>query len=146
MPTRSSVAYASSMTSRRDPAAKQRVDLKGAREAALDALRLRQGGDVVAVKQDAAAARRQCASDQIDEGGLAGAVRSDQRVPCALLEAEVDITGHGERAEAAAQALCLERRAHRRLQRRCAARQAEVSTPLRAKTTTISSAPIQKSQ
>ena len=60
------------------------------------------------------------AGHQIDEGGLAGAVRADQRVAGAALQAEIDVVGDGQRAEALAQAAGFERRrswplvAHRR--------------------------------
>jgi len=46
----------------------------------------RQIGDVVAFKQDAPGIGLQHARQQIDDGGLAGAVRADQRVARALLD------------------------------------------------------------
>ena len=58
------------------------------------------------------AARRQHAGQEVDEGGLAGAVRPDQGVPRARLEPERDVVGRGEAAEALVQADRLERRGH----------------------------------
>ena len=50
------------------------------------------------------------AGHQIDEGGLAGAVGADERVARAALEAEIDVVGDAQRAEALRQAVRLERR------------------------------------
>ena len=62
-------------------AAEQPVDLEGARDAELDALA--PAPCVVmscALQQHRAGRGQQHAGEQIDEGGLAGAVRADQRV------------------------------------------------------------------
>ena len=91
-------------------AAEQPVDLEGAGDAELDALGLRDRGDVAAVEQHLAGGRRQHAGEQVDEGGLAGAVRSDQRVARAVLEPEVDVARGGERAEILAERAGLEQR------------------------------------
>ena len=90
--------------------AEQPIDLEGAGDAELDALGLRDRGDVAAVEQHAAGRRRQHAGEQIDERGLAGAVGTDQRVAGAALEPEVDVARGGERAEIFAQAAGLEQR------------------------------------
>ena len=66
---------------------KQRVDLERARHAALDARVLRQAGDALVAQEDLARARRQHAGQQVDERGLAGAVRPDERVARAGREA-----------------------------------------------------------
>ena len=63
-------------------------DLKSAGHAEADALVGRHPGDVPALEQDAAGARREVAADQIEERGLAGAVRTYDGVQFAL--------GHGE--------------------------------------------------
>ncbi|OIQ74299.1 hypothetical protein GALL_440540 [mine drainage metagenome] len=54
-------------------------DLKGAPDPALAALRRRQRGDILAVKQDGPLRRRQHARDQIEQGRLAGAIAPEQR-------------------------------------------------------------------
>src|SRR5579872_1509267 len=88
--------------------AKQPIDLKGARDAELDALGLHGRGDVAAGQQHASLTRRQHAGEQIDERGLAGAVGADQRVPRAGGELEVDALHGVQRAEMAAQCLGLQ--------------------------------------
>jgi hypothetical protein len=50
----------------------------------------RQIGDVVAFEQDAPGIGLEHAGQQIDDGGLAGAVRADQRVARALLDPQRD--------------------------------------------------------
>ncbi len=95
-------------------AAEQLVDLEGARDAALDPLRLRQRRQVLALEQHRAARGRQDAGEQVDERRLAGAVRPDQRVAGAALEAKVDVARHLERAEVLAQPAGLEERRHQR--------------------------------
>ena len=78
-------------------AAEQPVDLEGAGDAELDPFGLLDLRDVLALEQHLAGARRQHAGEQVDEGGLAGAVRADQRVPRALLQREGDVA-RGARA------------------------------------------------
>ena len=56
------------------------VDLEGAGEAAADAGGDGGAGHVLAGEQDAAGVGGELAGDQVDERGLAGAVRADQRV------------------------------------------------------------------
>src|SRR6202012_2326145 len=46
--------------------------------------------DVVAVRRDAPAARRDDAADDVDQRGLAGAIRAEQGKDLALLYLEVD--------------------------------------------------------
>jgi hypothetical protein len=86
----------------------QRVDLEGPPEAALHARGLRQPGDVLAAQQDLAGRRREEAGDHVDEGGLSGAVGTDERVADAGLEPKIHAIGDGEGAEALAQPACLE--------------------------------------
>ena len=88
------------------------VDLEGAYEAELDAAVTRGGGDVVAAEHDLAGGRGQDASQEIDQRGLAGTVRSDQRLAGAGLEREGDVVGHMQGAEAAVQAADLQRGGH----------------------------------
>jgi hypothetical protein len=128
--------------------AKQRIDLEGAHEPALDAGGLRQAGDVLTAEQDAPGARPQRAGDQVDEAGLAGAVRSDQRMAGAALEPEVDRIRDRKRAKALAQALRLEPGAHGGgFSCRARRRAKNPSTPPGAKTTiSTMNSPIQKYQ
>ncbi len=91
-------------------AAEQAVDLEGASDAELDALGLRHGGDVAALEQHLPGGRLEHAGQQVDERGLAGAVRPDQRVTRTGAEREVDVAGGGERAEIDGQLPCFEER------------------------------------
>ena len=75
------------------------VDLEGARQPAQHAGMHRHIGDVVAFQQDAAAIGLEHAGQQIDDGGLAGAVRADQGVAGALLDPERKLAGDLEPAE-----------------------------------------------
>ena len=67
-------------------------------------------GDVVALEQHLALRRQEHAGEEIDEGGLAGAVRADQRVARAGLQAEIDVARGGERAEVLAERAGFEQR------------------------------------
>ena len=104
---------------------KQLVDLEGPRHAEPNALMRRQRGDVLAVENDAAVGRFQDAGQKVDHGGLAGAVRSDQRVARALLDRQRKIMGGNDAAEALFEAYGFEDRhdfsvrpaQHRRLPR-----------------------------
>src|SRR6202035_4935550 len=78
-------------------AAEQRSNLKGADEAALDPCGLRQPGDLGSVEMDLPGARLQCSRHQLDKGRLAGAVRTDQSVPRAALQAKTYGIGHSQR-------------------------------------------------
>ena len=91
-------------------AAEQPVDLEGARDAELDARGLLHRGDVAALEQHLALRRQEHAGEEIDEGGLAGAVRADQRVARAGLQPEIDVARGGERAEALAERAGFEQR------------------------------------
>jgi hypothetical protein len=53
--------------------------------------------------------RSQRAGDQVEQRGLAGAIRPDQRVARTLRQPEVDAVGYAQRAEALAQAERLQR-------------------------------------
>src|SRR5882672_2559640 len=90
----------------------ERVDLERAAEAELHALRLAERGDVLVSEQDAARGRRQDARQHVHERGLPRAVRPDEGMARARLEAEVDLLGHGERTEGLAQRAGFEGRAH----------------------------------
>ena len=70
-------------------AAEQRGDLEGADEPALDPRGLRQMRDFGAVEMDLPGVRLQRASHQLDKSRLAGAVRPDQGVPGAALQAKI---------------------------------------------------------
>ena len=60
-------------------AGEQRVDLERARQAALDALVLRQGGDALVAEEHLARGRRKHAGQQVDQRGLARAVGRSAR-------------------------------------------------------------------
>ena len=75
------------------------IDLEGPGEAAAHAAVARRGGDVLAVEDDAAAARLEQAGEQIDERRLAGAVRADQRVTGSALETQRDAARRDDAAE-----------------------------------------------
>ncbi len=66
--------------------AEQLVDLEGAGEAARHPPMRFESGDVLPVETDSAGARAQQPGQQIDQRGLAGAVRPDQRMASALLD------------------------------------------------------------
>src|SRR5438132_2821308 len=92
--------------------------------------------DVLTAEKDVSRVRSQHACHQIDEAGLAGTVRSDQRVPRPTFESEIDVACHRQRAEALAQLLGFEPgRAHGDLLLRRRTRSIRPSTPPRAKTT-----------
>ena len=95
-------------------------DLKSAHQSTARSLMRRQRRDVFAFEVDAAARRGQHAGQQIDERGLAGAVGSDQRMPCAAGELERNVLRRGNSAEVLVQRM---RRqddvAHRRATTRC---------------------------
>ena len=63
----------------------------------------RQRGDVLAIEQHPAGMRLEHAGDQIDQRGLAGAVRADQRVARAALERKIDVARDRQRAESPVQ-------------------------------------------
>src|SRR4030095_15071035 len=56
-------------------------------------------GAVCALEQDAAAVRLKVASDQIDERGLAGAVRAHEREKFALVDGEIHVIAGVDVAE-----------------------------------------------
>ena len=70
-------------------------DLEAARQAVPHAPVRRQGGQFDAVQRQAASVQRQQAGDQIDQRGLARAIRTDQRMDFARLDREVDVV-HGD--------------------------------------------------
>src|SRR4051812_2462445 len=82
----------------------QAVDLEGADEAATDALFGPERGDVLAAEQDLTAVGSQHAGHQVDQGGLAGPVRPDQRVAHAARQRDLDAFRDDERAEALVEA------------------------------------------
>src|SRR5437773_2128475 len=92
--------------------AEQAVDLEGAAQAALHALRLRRPGHVIAAKQDAAGGGTQGTHQHVDEGGLAGAVGPDERVALSGPQPEIDVLRDRQRAEALAEAAGFENGIH----------------------------------
>src|SRR5262249_30953948 len=127
----------------------QCVDLKGAHEAAFDALLGPEHRDLVGSEKDLSFVGLEHAGDQIDQRGLAGAVRPDQRIALARREIERDTARDDERAEALVQAARRQRRgAHARLRsKKRTSRAAPPRMPFGRKiTTATSSVPIQKYQ
>src|SRR5437667_18685 len=92
--------------------AEQAVDLEGAPQAALHALRLRRPGHVVAAEQDAAGGGAKGPHQHVDEGGLAGAVGPDERVAVSGPQPEIDALRDCQRAEALAEAAGFENGIH----------------------------------
>src|SRR5436853_389272 len=78
---------------------KQRVDLEGARQAALHAGIGPERGDFLLTEHDLAGVGAQHAGDQVDERRLPGAVGADERVAHALRQDEVDVLRYDEGAE-----------------------------------------------
>src|SRR5262245_27010637 len=74
-------------------------DLEAARDARPDPLVDRGEGDVVALEQDAAAVRLELSADQINERGLAGAVRAHEREEFALVDGEIHAIAGAQVAE-----------------------------------------------
>src|SRR5205823_11376078 len=84
--------------------------LKGARDTGgADAVR-GQPADVDAIELDAATIGRQRTRDEIEERGLAGAVRAHDPEQLALLEHEADLVDRADAAKALRQPLHLEQR------------------------------------
>src|SRR5258707_106248 len=127
---------------------KQRIDLKGAHEAAFDALLGLERRDVVFAKENMSPVRPEHAGHEIDQRRFAGAVRSDQRITLALRQFELDVLGDDERAEALIQAARGQGRGvHARLRTRRVSRVNPPRMPFgRNRTTAMSSVPIQKYQ
>ena len=104
-----------------------------------------------AVEEDAAGVRGELAGDQVDQRGLAGAVRADQRVAGAARQGDRDVAGDLERAEALRERFGAEARVIGRRVDVSRARPARRARPPRmplgmTRTTTISRRPIQKYQ
>src|SRR6516165_9799468 len=126
--------------------AEQRGDLEGSRQAPLDPFRLRQVGHFRAANENLPGAWRERAGHQVDEARLARAVRADQCMARAALEAEIDRIGNLQRAKALAQPARLQHRAPRCLAHR-RSRPTRPKIPPRANTTTSTiNSPIQKYQ
>ncbi len=87
-------------------------DLERIGDAGAHALVRRQRGDVAPFEHDRAGAWRDAPADQTDEGGLAGAVRADDRPDLTLVEPEVDTVDGLEPAEMACQRTCFDERRH----------------------------------
>src|SRR5205823_2277940 len=84
------------------------VDLEGARQATQHALVHRQIGDVAIFEQDAPGIRSEHAGQEIDHGGLAGTIRADQRVACALLDNKRKVARDAQAPERFLQPSCLQ--------------------------------------
>ena len=75
-------------------------DLMGAADAGAAASLRRHAGEVAAVEADVARGRRQAACDQVEQRGLARAVRPDDADRFARRDREIEILGDDDRAEA----------------------------------------------
>src|SRR5688572_28032161 len=97
-----------------------------------DAMRAR-AGDLSAIQEDAARARREGPGEEIEERRLARAVRADDRVQAARRDRQAHVLHRGQRAEGFAEIFCFEE-CHftRRVQ--------ASTTPPRKKRTTITNA------
>ena len=82
--------------------------LEGAREAPADAKARGQRRDVRRLERDGSRIGRVHAADQVEDRGLAGAIRPDQREALAASDAEREIVDHLEPAEALGEVLYLE--------------------------------------
>src|SRR5256885_4687460 len=74
-------------------------DLERAHQAATGDVGRALVGDVAAVIEDAAGARLEELGQQVEDRGLAGAVRPDQRMDRAAVDLEVDFPDRGEAAK-----------------------------------------------
>src|SRR3954453_4397393 len=92
-------------------------------------------GDVAAVEENPAAARRKLAGEQVEERGLAGAVRADDGMQRAGLDAQVHRVDRGEGAERLWQLARFEKGHFI-----CPNRDQASTTPPRKKSTTITNA------
>ena len=68
--------------------------------------------NILALEQHLAGARRKHASQQVDEGGLAGAVWANQGVPRAFLQREGDVARGAQCTEGLAERAGFEQRGH----------------------------------
>ena len=89
---------------------KHRRNLKRAPEPELRDVGGLERGDVAAVEHNASAGRRQEFGEEIEAGGLAGAVRADQRMNAAAPHAQVHAAHGDEAGELLGQVLCFEDR------------------------------------
>jgi hypothetical protein len=78
---------------------KQRVDLERARKTAPHPLLRSERGDVVAGEENLPGIGRQHAGHQVDQCGLAGAVRPDESITCADRKIDRDVPRDRQRAE-----------------------------------------------
>src|SRR4029079_6006934 len=88
--------------------------LERARQTMTGAPVSRPGGDVGAGEDDRAAVARELAAELRHEGGLAGAVRADQGMDLAGVDAQVDAIGRDQSAESLLEAAHVEQRRCRR--------------------------------
>src|SRR5262245_16205457 len=96
-----------------------------------------QARDVTPLEQDAAAVRRQGARHAVDQGGLAGAVGSDQAQALAGSDPDRHAVERQEASEALAHGVDLEeRRAHRLLRRRTRPRRPSGASTTKSTSTT----------
>src|SRR5580692_4131782 len=86
-------------------AGEQRDDLISARHAEMGALAARHLGDVAVKQLDRAAIGKKLAGDEIEQRGLAGAVRADDQPALAWLDFQADVGGDAQAAARFAQAL-----------------------------------------
>src|SRR3954469_21409318 len=98
----------------------------------------RRAGDVFAFKEQRSRGRRKGSSQEVEERRLAGAVRSDDRMQRAGLDAQAHRVHRGERAEGLGQAVRCENRHMRD--------QASTTPPLKKSTTMMKATPSNSGQ
>src|SRR5262249_7560100 len=96
---------------------KDRDQLERARKAAVGQGHRPEPGDILAHEQYLAGGRRQQAGEQIDQRGLACAVRTDHRDELAGVDPEAHVIERAQRTELLADAAGLEQRRHAALRR-----------------------------
>src|SRR5215510_10392820 len=74
-------------------------DLERPHQAATRDLGSAKGRDIDLIENDPAPGRRDCLGQEIEAGGLAGAVRSDKRMDRTAPDRKVDVVDRGETAE-----------------------------------------------
>src|ERR1051326_1052093 len=90
-------------------AREQRDDLIGARHAEMRPVAACQARDVASEQRNRTAVRRNLASDQVEQSGLAGAVRADDQPAFSRRDREVDVRSDVQAAERFAQGADSER-------------------------------------
>ena len=121
-------------------------DLERPGHSAADARARRPPGHVLSREHDVAVARRQLSGEEVDEGGLAGAIGTDDGRDSAFRKGEVDASYGGEVIERLLQSAHLQQRRHGRCLRRSQAVSAPINPPRKVRTVARSTRPKTSSQ